>query len=481
MTQVAATEEIEFAPLEQERPEWTRVWVPEMEAILERVAKTNKRCKKLGLPEMTIVENRRWVEDHYLGMKESPDEEYLRRVKAPIIVKPYVDAEGRVTRYAGQPAFYAVLEWAEIKIAGEAPKLAGWSLLARVEGFPGGNLLHCVPGAEIPAEFRTRNAQDCDHCHAARIRKDTFILRHEDGTYKMVGRNCIKDFLGHNNPNDILWLFTQYMEALPGEGGGEPWDGEDGFGSGVATIFDSVELVAVTAAKVETSGFVSRKASEESNNPPTAEAVRAHFQEKPRKLDDGTFYDPRIPFEPRHLELAAKMITWVKGTTDSSEYMTNMRLIFNHPDSRIKVKHIGYACSVVSAYNKEMEITDVRQRHGADWAAKIAKSEYVGAVGAKIEAEVMLVSVKPFEGSYGTTLLMTFEDRNTNVLTWWASGGGIGVSYFYNTEVNGAWVALIGSWFKIKGTVKKAEEYKGLKQTTLTRVKFISKLEEPKS
>src|SRR5260221_9789654 len=98
---------------------------------------------------MTVVENKRWTEDKYLGMVQdaSSSEESRSRCKAPIIVKPFdpaaIEGVNPDHRDKGKPAYYAVLEWAEIKVAGDAPKLAGWSLLARVEGFEGGNLLHC--------------------------------------------------------------------------------------------------------------------------------------------------------------------------------------------------------------------------------------------------------------------------------------------------------------------------------------------------
>lgn len=100
------------------------------------------------------------------------------------------------------------------------------------------------------------------------------------------------------------------------------------------------------------------------------------------------------------------------------------------------------------------------ERKAAEEAARKAISQHVGTVGERIELEVEYqrsarFDVKSFIG-YGTSTMYvhTFKDAAGNVLVWKTSSG-------LQLE-EGAKVTL-------KGTVKEHNEYKGEKQTVLTR------------
>lgn len=88
-------------------------------------------------------------------------------------------------------------------------------------------------------------------------------------------------------------------------------------------------------------------------------------------------------------------------------------------------------------------------------------SEYIGNVGDKIETTVTLKRVKYFEtsyGYYGTMIgIHCFEDATGNVIVW---------------KTASAPEMSIGDTITIRGTVKELNEYKGIKQTILTRCKI---------
>ena len=85
-------------------------------------------------------------------------------------------------------------------------------------------------------------------------------------------------------------------------------------------------------------------------------------------------------------------------------------------------------------------------------------SDYVGNVGEKVEKVVTLKRVNWFEGFHGQyTGIHVFEDENKNVLVW---------------KTASAPDMEIGSIVTIRGTVKELNEYKGTKQTILTRCKI---------
>lgn len=87
-------------------------------------------------------------------------------------------------------------------------------------------------------------------------------------------------------------------------------------------------------------------------------------------------------------------------------------------------------------------------------------SEYVGNIGDKITATVMLVGIYKYKTHftyYGeTNYIYKFVDENGNTLVWKTA----------------AWQDVEeGKTYSIKGTIKEHSEYKGDKQTTLTRCK----------
>jgi hypothetical protein len=52
----------------------------------------------------------------------------------------------------------------------------------------------------------------CDHCQTNRQRKDTFVVRHEGGEEKLIGRQCLKDFLGHASAEALARFYEAYAD-----------------------------------------------------------------------------------------------------------------------------------------------------------------------------------------------------------------------------------------------------------------------------
>lgn len=97
-------------------------------------------------------------------------------------------------------------------------------------------------------------------------------------------------------------------------------------------------------------------------------------------------------------------------------------------------------------------------------------SVYVGEIGKRIEATVTLVKTYSFkfkvvEWKTETRWIYTFKDDSGNVFVWKTS------SPFDRMTERGYRPYLEGDRLVIKGTVKAHEEYKGIKQTVLQRVK----------
>lgn len=86
-------------------------------------------------------------------------------------------------------------------------------------------------------------------------------------------------------------------------------------------------------------------------------------------------------------------------------------------------------------------------------------SEWVGQPGDRIkDVEVTLVKKASFMGHYGLTNVYTFEDKDGNLYTWFTAT-------IMAKEVNDT--------FKLKGTIKKHDEFRDTKTTVLTRCRVV--------
>jgi hypothetical protein len=83
-------------------------------------------------------------------------------------------------------------------------------------------------------------------------------------------------------------------------------------------------------------------------------------------------------------------------------------------------------------------------------------SEFVGNDGEKIDFKGKIVKISGFETNFGLTNVYTFEDDRHNLLVW-KTGKGLDFG--------------IGDYVSVHATVKEHGEYRGEKQTVLTRCK----------
>lgn len=92
------------------------------------------------------------------------------------------------------------------------------------------------------------------------------------------------------------------------------------------------------------------------------------------------------------------------------------------------------------------------------WEAEQAPAtEWYGTIKDKVSLSVKLVRRGSYDTRYGTTMVYTFEDDNGHQFVW----------------KTGTWLDNnIGDSITISGTIKDHTEYKGVKQTELTRCKI---------
>jgi hypothetical protein len=157
--------------------------------------------------------------------------------------------------------------------------------------------------------------------------------------------------------------------------------------------------------------------------------------------------------EAADLEVAEKAVEWAAELPESStDYLWNVRLVarFGYVD----FKTAGIAASIVQAYRKA--VGDEIKRKAA------AKSEHFGEVGKRQVWTMTLTDRWDVDGHYGTTRVHKFLTAEGNVAVWFASSSS-------GMEVGETW--------KVKATVKKHDDRKGVKQTVLNRCVEVEKVE----
>src|SRR3989304_10207081 len=117
-----------------------------------------------------------------------------------------------------------------VRVIGSVPRVNGWEVAARIEFTEAGNLVHVAPGCNaVATEWRTVG-NVCQHCNSKRRRNDLVVIRHESGEEKIVGRNCLADYIRTTNAEGLIayavslsefgLLLTESEREFWGEGGG---------------------------------------------------------------------------------------------------------------------------------------------------------------------------------------------------------------------------------------------------------------------
>lgn len=341
--------------------------------------------------------------------------------------------------------------YVNFKITGPAPRVGPYTFLARIEHTKAGNLVDLVPGQELPdLRFRTAAAH-CDHCHTARDRKETFLVRHEDGTLVQLGRSCLRDYLGTDNPAHIAWRFQWEREAR-----GALAD-EEQEGRGGKLLFSSSEVIALTLAAVRIWGWCSKG---QAQNDERLTATIGYVEAVLNKETEGRSGRPteerkRLEAEvrPEDSEEAERIRAWASaGGAGSGDYAHNLAILCAQDE--IEPKRASFVASAVAAKARADE-SELRRTRELE---KNKDSQWLGTEGERLrDLLVTFESQRTFAGGFGNTYLMKFRDEAGNIVSWFSS-----VCFSVRP----------GEQMKLTGTVKSHNEFKGVRETVLSRCKI---------
>jgi hypothetical protein len=327
------------------------------------------------------------------------------------------------------------VEYIDINVYGEAPKIGDWQLLARVEIAKNlsENLIHTVPGSDIQLDsgYRTHDGH-CDHCNTNRPRNDVYVLTDGD-TQIAVGRTCLRDFLGIDDPKAIVSR-AQFFEEI------RSFEADDELDFRGASIFLLKEILSVSAASIREVGYVSRARANETGGETTGEFVKGN-QCGYRGYDIEVTEEDRI--------WAEKTIEFFRSTDQfDNDYMNNIRVLME--TDIVDLKHIALIASAVITVQRALAPKQ-----------ETKESNFIGEVKQRLKGLTLILDRIIYLGSgyYGSSYLHLFKDSDGNAFSW-VTGNKMMIAE--------------GTTINVDATVKQHKEYKGTKQTVLTRAKMIA-------
>ena len=342
------------------------------------------------------------------------DGKLVYSVSDPYIYQFDEEVEGSIKDFDGR-------EVIDITVEGEY-KINDYEFVAALQ-FDSESGRNIVNGNNVPEEFLTRCA--CDHCKTNRARIRTVILRKGD-EYIQVGNSCVKDYLGVNIERYASYLsFWQDLEELE----------EDNkmmiVSARPAYLVEDVLLE--TAWRVAKSGYVSKEKAWEWEVDATSSAVW-------NALHSHTNHE----YTDEHRAAVAAVVEFVNSQDEDFGYVSNLKSLINN--KYVTNKNFGLLVSSFGYYAAEMRKLE---REKAEQVT--ANSQWIKSVGEKIKFVAQPTLIFSMETQWGYSYLYRFILDGNELI--WKTGTWL------DTDIE----------YEVSGTIKAHNEYRGKKQTELTR------------
>ena len=333
-------------------------------------------------------------------------------------------------------------------------KANGWQFIATIDHLKNGNIIkYGVSNVTLPTEYRQAKNTTCNHCNTTRYRKQTHVIYKETTKeFKQVGSKCLQVYTGIDVNKvfacaDVINLLND-VDSIPCNFSRDNLESEFFGGSKYINV---VETVACAYDVVKVLGYANSK-SDMSTASVVAD-VELYLNGKLKKYYPKDYKSFKRIFEDvkflsaESIEKAREIISYVKAQKVTNDYMNNMHVLLSEVE--ILNKYRAFIVSAVAVYNKGLE----QEKAYKEQHAEEMTSNYIGAVGQRITLDVVeCKAVTAWENEFGVTFIYKLVDTNKNILTWKTS-------------------KVISDVKTITGTVKAHNDYKGIKQTELTRCK----------
>lgn len=265
----------------------------------------------------------------------------------------------------------------------------------------------------------------CEHCNKNHNRKKVVVLvDNNNGNHKMVGTACLKDFIGYEVASFAGYFDDIHSILVENE---EPFIYEDNLNAYKCYI-DTREYLAHCINIINKVGYSK-----------TVKTDALHNMKKNVKINETDY------------KTADEVTEFFKTyeTTDIFEIDTEAIVT--------GLKPVSYENGFI-AYAYELYKKIIKRIEDAKAAAEAAeKSNYYGNVGDKVDINGTINRAGHYETQFGTVVIYKIIDTDGNIFVWKTTS-------YVDIEND--------SFVNVRGTVKDHNEFRGEKQTVLTRCKI---------
>lgn len=311
----------------------------------------------------------------------------------------------------------------------------GWEFVATIDHTPLGNIIRCINSdleKDIPERYKDCGPE-CEHCHRIRSRKDTYLVHNlETNEWKQVGKTCLKEYTGGLDSEvcaAAAAFFTVCEEADYFED-----DGVYGFNSNKYISSDEFKKYAYPLVKQN--GY-----KKDVTVDVTLDAM----------FGRGVYYNEQTPEVAADEEIEEVNKYAESVSDDQYGYFRNAKLAW--AKKFVEYRDLALLASFIGTYFKNK--------------AELAKQEtnsratkYVGNVGDKIQIEVKSIRVLYRKSNS----MFSYYAEPSSVYEIIDNDGNTFICYSTKDLLNAK---------LLKATIKGYNDYRGIKQTIITRAKVL--------
>ena len=334
-----------------------------------------------------------------------------------------------------------------VEVEGVA-RIDNWECIAVLEIHEVGNIIRRInTEIEIPNRFKhTENL--CEHCNSKRQRNNLYVIHNvETDEWKQVGGSCLVQYTNGLN----IEYVASYMDGIT-----ELEENDGIIGGGYKPYYDVENVIGRAIEIIAKTGYFNAQ-----SNLSTKELVKG--------ILFGIDFDKSIDWMNKELrrynvefskadfykedtkKLVKEIIEYYNNLDDDNEFIHNVKVMLN--EGYVLGKNIGYLCYLPQGYAKHIQ-KEIEK-------AKRIETNYFGEIGKRYKDKVIksISLVTLWETQFGLTYIYKIILDDYTVLTWKTSN-----SIDCEREMD-----------KISFTVKEHKEYRGEKQTEVTRCKITYK------
>lgn len=347
----------------------------------------------------------------------------------------------------------------EVRVAG-LPMWGDWNVAGILTRDSNDVVIATTVGGHDDEAFAIRHRDligQCAHCNKVRARSTTILLANEaTGEVRPVGKSCLADYTGSALRFEALAAMTSLQDRFATAAGGVL--------TREAASAPTVDVVALAMRYIALDGRYIKTDDYAGGKEPTANTVRraltwADDTRRPTVLaDDLTDADRRA---------AAAAIEAILTEQSNSTYILNLQEAAASDWTEItgKRNRVGLLASLPGAAERAVQFAARRAAQAAEAAqADERTNAWIGEKGQRREFTGRIVTARDIDNDYGTSTLLTIDTEEGAVKVF----GRVTFPAPHEYAETGSFV---GKGIRLTGTITEHEEWKGTKQTKISRVK----------